>query len=249
MTNDKEPPIFHVYITMKLLLISFWLAVPLAVAAYHFGPGQDRLKNDEAAEHIAAAAKAASTDDHTAAIKAYDAALAELPTAAVAEQRQLRLARAKERLLGGQLPTAHDELDALFTELSKDATADRLLKRETQTALGMAKYYLTWLIRLEGGAEDQWRPEIEASRQHFRHLAEEAQAGGQTAVLATQRENLESAIKLARMDLTELQGLPIPKQCKGCCSGKCNKKGPAKKEPPKDSRAAGKVPPPDGSGS
>ena len=236
---------------MKLLLISIWLAVPLAVAAYHFGPGQDLLKNDAAAVHVTAATEAVASGDHAAAIKAYDAALAELPAAAVTESRQLRLARAKERLLGSQLPVAHDELEALFAELSKDAAADAALKRETQTALGMAKYYLTWLMRLEGGTEEQWKPEIEAARQHFRHLAEAAQGGGQTAVLAVQRGNLESAIKLARMDLTELQGLPLPKQCQGCCSGRCNStaKGPPKQVPPQDSRSAGKGPQPDGSGS
>ncbi|HUF61717.1 MAG TPA: hypothetical protein VMN36_06550 [Verrucomicrobiales bacterium] len=236
---------------MKLLLFSIWLAVPLAVAAYHFGPGQDLLKNDAAAAHVAAAVEAVAAEDHAAAIKAYDAALAELPSGAVAESRQLRLARAKERLLGGQLPIAHDELEALFAELAKDAGAGPVLKRETQTALGMAKYYLTWLMRLEGGTEEQWKPEIEASRQHFRHLAEEAQGSGQTAILAVQRGNLESAIKLARMDLTELQGLPLPKQCQGCNSGRCNSKGrgPAKQTPPQDSRAAGKGPQPDGSGS
>ena len=68
-------------------------------------------------------------------------------------------------------------------------------------------------------------------------------------MVTTQRENLESAIRLARMDLTELQGLPLPKQCKGCCSGKCKSKGPAKKSPPKDSRGAGKTQGPDESGS
>ncbi len=236
---------------MKLLLISVWLAVPLAVAAYHYGPGQDLLKNDDAAVHLAAAAEAVAKQDHAAAIEAYDAALAALPADAELESRQLRLSRAQERLLGGQLPAAHDELDALFVELSKDASADSTLKRETQTALGMAKYYLTWLMRLEGGTEEQWKPEIEASRQHFRHLAEEAQASGESASLAMQRGNLESAIKLARMDLTELQGLPLPKQCQGCSSGRCNSKanGPPKQGPPEDSRAAGKGPQPDGSGS
>jgi hypothetical protein len=234
---------------MKLILITLWLAVPLAVAAYHFGPGQELLKSDAAAGHLAAAATAAADGDHKAAIAAYDSALTALPAGALAEARQVRLARAKERLPSGQLPEAHDELVALFAELAADPTADPVLKRETQTALASAKYYLAWLMRLEGGAEEQWKPEIEAARQHFRHLAEEAEAGGQTALVTTQRENLESAIRLARMDLTELQGLPLPKQCKNCKSGKCQSKAPAKKSPPKDSRGASKTQGPDQSGS
>lgn len=234
---------------MKLILITLWLAVPLAVAAYHYGPGQELVKGDAAASHLATATKAAAEGNHQAAIEAYDSVLTALPTGAVAEARQVRLARAKERLPSGQLPEAHDELEALFTELSGDASADPELKRETQTALASAKYYLAWLMRLEGGAEEEWRPEIEASRQHFRHLAEEAQAVGHTTLVTTQRENLESAIRLGRMDLTELQGLPLPKQCKNCKSGKCKKPGPPKKSPPQDSRGAGKTLGPDQSGS
>jgi len=234
---------------MKLILITLWLSVPLAVAAYHYGPGQERLKGDLAAAHLADAAAAAAGGDHHAAIKAIDAALAALPADAVAEARQLRLARAQERLPSGQLPEAHDELDALLAELAADPAADPAVKRETQNALASSKYYLAWLMRLEGGTEEQWKPEIEAARQHFRLLAEEAQAAGQTTLVTTQRENLESAIKLARMDLTDLQGLPLPKQCKSCSSGKCKSKAPPKKGPPQDSRGAGKAQAPDESGS
>ncbi len=234
---------------MKLTLLILWLALPLAAAAYHFGPGQDRLKTDDAATHLAQAKLAAAEGDHAAAIEACDAALAALPTEAVDAARQLRLLRAKEKLPSGQLPEAHDELDALFTELNGDATADPELKRETRTALATSKYYLAWLMRLEGGAEEEWGPEIEAARQHFRHLSEEAEAAGQTTLITTQRTNLESAIRLARMDLTDLQGLPLPKQCKNCSSGKCKPKPTNKKNPPQDSRGAGKTLGPDQSGS
>jgi hypothetical protein len=234
---------------MKLLLITLWLTVPFAVAAYHFGPGQERIKSDLAANHLGAAAQAAADGDHKAAIAAYDSALTSLPADAVDEARRIRLARAKERLPNGQLPEAHDELEALFTELAADAGADADLKRQTQAALGSAKYYLAWLMRLEGGSEEEWRPEIEAARQHFRHLAEEAQSAGQSTLITTHRESLESAIRLGRMDLTELQGLPLPKQCKNCKSGKCKKPGPPKQQPPQDSRGAGKTQGPDQSGS
>jgi len=234
---------------MKLLLITLWLAVPLAVAAYHYGPGQELIKADAAAKHLTAAVEAAKSGDHKAAITEYDSALSALPADATAQARQIRLARAKERMPNGELPEAHDELAALFAELAADTHADPDLKRETQTALGNAKYYLAWLMRLEGGAEEEWRPEIEAARQHFRHLAEEAQSTGNTTLVTTHRQSLESAIKLGRMDLTDLQGLPLPKQCKNCKSGKCKKQGPPKKSPPQDSRGASKTMGPDQSGS
>jgi hypothetical protein len=52
------------------------------------------------------------------------------------------------------------------------------------------------------------------------------------------------------MDVSELQGLPIPKQCQNCKSGQCKKTG--RKPNPnakKDGRGAGLGPAPDGSGS
>jgi len=234
---------------MKLLLISLWLTVPLAVAAYHFGPGQDRVKNDAAAAHLAAAARATADEDPRAALAAYDRALAALPADAVAESRQIRLARAKLRLPNSQLPEAHDELAALFTELAADPAADPALKNETRAALATSQYYLAWLMRLEGGAEEQWRPEIEAARQHFRHLAEEAETAGQSALVTTHRQSLESAIRLGRMDLAELQGMPLPSQCKNCQSGKTSKPAAKKPSVPQDSRGAGKSQGPDQSGS
>ena len=88
---------------------------------------------------------------------------------------------------------------------------------------------------MEGLPQEEWEPEIESSRQHFRLLAEKSSADKNGY-----QEKLESAIRLARMDLTELQGLPLPGCCKGCRSGKCSSQ--AKKPPQKkleDSRGAG----------
>ena len=67
------------------------------------------------------------------------------------------------------------------------------------------------------------------------------------------REDLESAIRLARLDVGELQGLAIPTQCQGCKSGQCKKPGRkpsnSKSEQKKDARGASSGPPPDKSGS
>ena len=97
-------------------------------------------------------------------------------------------------------------------ELSGDTAADPKLLDEARGALANAQYYTTWLMRLEGRSREEWEPEIEASRQNYKLLAEKS--AGSTGVQAASpaRENLESAIRLARMDLTELQGLPLPSQ-------------------------------------
>jgi hypothetical protein len=67
-------------------------------------------------------------------------------------------------------------------------------------------------MRLEGYQREDWEPEIEAARQNFSLLAEQAEAGGDAAGARRHEEDLESAVRLARMDLAELQGLPLPSQ-------------------------------------
>ena len=71
---------------------------------------------------------------------------------------------------------------------------------------------LTWLMRLEGLGREAWEPEIEAARQNFKLLAEQAEKSGDRVAAQMRKEDLESAIRLARMDLSELQGLPLPSQ-------------------------------------
>jgi hypothetical protein len=75
-----------------------------------------------------------------------------------------------------------------------------------------SQYYITWLMRLEGHTQEVWEPEIETARQTYKLLAEQAQAKGDTTAVKKHTEDLEAAIRLARMDLGELQGLPLPSQ-------------------------------------
>jgi hypothetical protein len=106
-------------------------------------------------------------------------------------------------------------------------------------------------MRLEGLGPEEWEPEIEAARQAYKLLAEDSQKRGDEPAAKKYREDLESAIRLARMDLSELQGLNLPRQCNGCCSCKGNgrKPGVAKQPPQKnDIRAGGKAAPLDDSG-
>jgi hypothetical protein len=67
-------------------------------------------------------------------------------------------------------------------------------------------------MRLEGAPREEWEPEIEASRQNYKLLAEDPAARGDEKLAKLSCENLESAIRLERMSLTDLQGLPLPSQ-------------------------------------
>ncbi len=197
---------------MRILILLAWLLVPVAVAAYHLGPGQERMVLDDAALAISNAQGHVDQQQWAPAVKCYDTALNLLPAEKVSQRRRLRLERAKAKMMNKGLPEAHEELIALVDNLQEDEGADPKLLAESRAALANSRYYITWLMRLEGLSRDEWEPEIEASRQTFRALAEESVESGDQEAAARYRADLESSIRLARMDLTDLQGLPLPSQ-------------------------------------
>jgi hypothetical protein len=111
-----------------------------------------------------------------------------------------------------KLPDARRDLEALVGELEADASADPALATDARDALANAQYYTTWLLRLEGAAPEEWEREVDASRQNYKLVAETLVARGDDAGAARAQENLESSIRLARMDIKDLQGLPLPSQ-------------------------------------
>lgn len=235
---------------LRLILLTGWLLAAVGVAVWHVGPGIAQAKLDDAAVLLATAEAAAKDEDYADAVEAYDKALAALPADRVADARTIRLAKAKAMMLGKKLPEAHGELKTLVDELTADPTADAKLVNDARSTLANAQYYTTWLMRLEGLGHDAWGPEIDAARQNYRLLAEKADANGDSVAATKHREDLEAAIRLDRMELTELQALPLPKQCKGCCSCKSNRAGkkPNPKQPKQDIRSGGGAPPLDDSG-
>ena len=196
---------------MRTLLLAGWLLLPVGFGIWHFGPGQDRLQLDSVAGLLKQAGHAAAAGEHAEAVELYDEALRLLPAGKEKQARRIRLERAKSQMLARQLPAAHDDLKALCDEIQNDPTDARLLA-EARSALAQSQYYMTWLMRLEGQPRDLWEPEIEASRQTYRLLAEQADQAGDSALAKKNREDLESAVRLARLDLGELQGLPLPSQ-------------------------------------
>jgi len=207
---------------MRKMLLSAWLLVPVAGASYHFGPGQERILLDDAARLIAQADEHASlagglsiTGDEDGARaewalaeEAYEGALAALPAERVAIRRRLRLEHAKCQMFVSELPEANKELLLLVDEMAADETADSGVLREARLAYANSQYYMTWLTRLEGAGREQWEPRIESARQTLKLLLADAE-GDELRVI---REDLEASVRLARMELDELQGLPLPNQ-------------------------------------
>jgi len=190
-------------------MILVWLSLPLLVGAYHYGPGQERLVLERVAEQIDLAKSHAEREAWAEAVKAYTAALDTLPADGhVGLKRRILLERAKAHMFVSELPLAHKTLKSLLDDQLADENADAELLAETRSALANSQYYLTWLLRLEGQPDAKWKPEIEAARQHYKLLASRAKPAERKRHL----EDLEATIRLARMDLSELQGLPLPSQ-------------------------------------
>lgn len=197
---------------LRILLLTGWLLLPIGAYAWHMGPGQDQQKLDDVAVQVKAAEAAAAAEDYATAADRYADAIEALPAGRTAEARKLRLEKAKAQMLAKQLPEANKDLKALVDELEADPNAATDLASDAKSALASSQYYMTWLMRLEGRPAEDWEPEIETARQHYKRLAEGAEARGETAAAAKHRDDLEAAIRLARMDLSELQGLPLPSQ-------------------------------------
>ena len=231
---------------MRTVALLAWLLIPLAAVGYHYGPGQRELALDEARLILVAADQAALAGQWAAAANGYDAALTKLPDDQRDTIRKVRLERAKVWMKDGKLPEARADLEALVEDLTADPAAPAQLLTQARRVLARSQYLMTWLMRLEGQPRAEWEPEIDSARQNYRLLAEQADQTERPAA----EGDLEAAIRLARLDLEELQGLPIPSECKNCKSGQCKK--PSRKpmrNPTTDSRSAGSGPPPDDSGS
>jgi hypothetical protein len=197
---------------MRILFLTGWLLLPVIGVAWHYGPGQERVQMDRVAAVLSQADAAAAAGKWQEADELYDEALRLLPPDRVPVMRRVRLERAKAQMLAQKLPVAHADLKELVQELTSAEPPDLGLLAEARATLANAQYYVTWLMRLEGAAREDWEPEIEAARQNFALLAEQAAARGDAEGAKKHEEDLESAIRLARMDLAELQGLPLPSQ-------------------------------------
>ena len=215
----------------KNLFILLWALAPVALLAYHYGPGQAGLAREEAKASIRPALDFEAKKQWRQAIDAYNAALAALPDTETAKRQQLQLARANARIYIGELPEAMLAMEHLLNETAKGS--DSKLESKVRSSLASAQYYTGWLMRLELAEKKEWKEPLEKARQNFRLLAEQTAKTDATASEDHQK-NLEAVVRLARMDLSEVQALPLPKKCEGnknVCS-KC--RGQKKSNKPKD---------------
>ena len=191
---------------MKIVLATLWLLLPLGFAAFHFGPGQQHLALDHTEDLLSQGRQAAKAEQWCDAIDFYQQALAKLPKQELDTSRRLQLELSKAKMQDAKLPEAREDLASLVEALNSDPNAPADLKEDALSSLANARYYMTYLMKLEGLPASEWEPEIEAARQEYKLLA---QSGSNKERHLT---DLEAAIRLARAEPTERYGLPIPNQ-------------------------------------
>ena len=198
---------------MRNILLVSWLVLPVAAWAYHEGPGQDRVALEATDAVLVAAHDAATAGRWKDAVRKYEEALTKQPKNADAMPKsavqRLQIELNKARMQASQLPEAREELEVLVEQMSADRETDPALLREARQALARSQFFTTWLMRLEGLDRAEWEPEIEAARQNWRLLAEQAGEGKEAD---QHRTDLEAAVKLARLEIEDLQGLPLPSE-------------------------------------
>ena len=196
---------------MRNILLVSWLVLPIGAWAYHEGPGQDRMALEKTDAVLVEAHAAADAGRFADAVRHYENALKELPQDAEAVDKRvvqrLQLELNKARMQASGLEDARTELATLVEQLQGDEKADPAVLRDARQALARSQFYRTWLMRLEGLPRETWEPEVEAARQNWRLLAEQATSKEEAAV---HQGDVEAAIRLARLEIEDLQGLPLP---------------------------------------
>lgn len=200
---------------MRKIPVLLWILVPVAVVALHFGPGQRFDARDRAGEMLMGARSAAADEKWDDAVglfgKAHEILSQESPTI----RHRVALERARAMIHKGELPEGMGELSTILDEMTSTGEPEVDLVREVRSELASASYYAGWLLRLEGADTEEWMRETEVARRQFRLLAEQPDKDD-PAGRDVFRKNLEATVRLQRMDLSELQGLPLPKKCKNC---------------------------------
>lgn len=220
-----------------------WGVVPIAALGVHAGVGREQMAVEDAGRLLRSAMAAERDEDWETAAKDYALASTLIGDASerAADRRIITLAQAKARMMAGEYVEGQEQLDALLREVTESPTPDPAMASRVRAEVALAAYYGAWAMRLEGATEDEWLPESEIARQHYRMLAETKTQSEGEANADTWTKNLEAVIRFQRMTIDELQAQGMPKQCNNCknmCKNKKKQRQSQSKKPgePKDDR-------------
>jgi hypothetical protein len=235
---------------MRKYLALLWLLAPLPVVVLHFGRGQIWLARDLAHGMIQKAAAAERAGNWARADELYREADKTAGSQDVGLKLRLDLARVQTRFHMGEAVAAIDAADKLLNDAAM-ATMPKAFQQEARALAGRIHYYAGWVMRLEGAKRELWMEEAELARQNFRLLSENGATDSPPEENRKQREDLESAVQLQRLSLTELMARPLPKEGRsmsgqGLSEQRAKRRGQRGKQPGKGPNGDG--PPDKGAG-
>jgi hypothetical protein len=196
---------------MKRGFLLLWLLLPLPVVVWHYGPGQRWLARDQAHALIERAQTAESKNAWPEAESLFREAAQKIGSTDARLKTQLDLALVRARYRQGLAVDAIDLADRLLAD-PKFHSQPEALQREARELAGRIHYHAAWVMRLEGAQRDLWMEEAELARQNFRLLAEDTLFSGHAHYSLLQQTNLETAVRLQRISLTELMSRPLPEE-------------------------------------
>lgn len=199
---------------MKRWLLLLWLLVPLPVVVWHYGPGQKWLARDVAGGLIGRAEQAEARKDWAAAENLFREAAGRVGNSDSRLKMQLDVGLVRTRYRQGAAVDAIDGIDRILADATFH-TQPPDQQREARELAGRIHYHAAWVMRLEGAQRDLWLEEAELARQNFRLLSETSLAARQEAYSHLQQTNLETAVRLQRISLTELMARPLPEEGEG----------------------------------
>ena len=246
-----------------------WALVPVAMLAFHFGPGRSLAAREIAAtrfqeasvlERAAIEAQERAYDAHLMVIEQrratflnhfdhpdhpdeIDGGSEDAALLAAMEMERLGYEEAAARWV--ETADAYAQVEERLEE-GDPRTLDRIRwsKGRAREELATAHYFGARLLRLAGEPAEKWRAEVIKARQHFRYLAETASAGNlDAAQVLGLEDNVERTIDLEQMDKSELEGRPLPRESPRATRGRRPGQGPpgVSQRPPteRDGRGAG----------
>lgn len=196
---------------MRRLWLLLWILAPLPVVVWHFGAGQHWLSRDRAHTLLKRAQQAETRKAWPEAEALYKEASDHVGAGEAQLKTRLDIALARTRYRQGGAVDSIDLIDRVISDKNFQNQPEAT-RREARELAGRIHYYASWVLRLEGAQRDLWMEEAELARQNFRMLSEQTLAAGRTNYSMLQQTNLEAAIRLQRMSLTELMARPLPEE-------------------------------------
>jgi hypothetical protein len=196
---------------MRKYLVLLWLLLPLPVVVLHFGRGQEWLARDIAHDLIHEAEAAEKAGNWQLADERYRDADKAVGAQDHDLKLRLDLARVRTKFRMGEAVAAIDGVDRLLDDAAM-SSMPVAFQQEARALSGRIHYHAGWVMRLEGAKRQLWMEEAELSRQNFRLLSEQDAAQVPADEGRKQREDLEAAVQLQRLSLTELMARPLPEE-------------------------------------